>query len=298
MMISSAMRVWLLLIVTVLFAACGSDLKPISSPEADLVFITNRGQGFDIYKIRIDGTGETRLTQNPGWDWNPGWSSALSGILHNTTDTAGTFSIALMDPSGKFKTFDAGELGEYILSPDGTRVLYTEKLNDSTNHINMKLLERGETVNLTPKGYYNNRPAWSPDGKKIAFISDRDGDPDLFMLDVESRSISKLYGDSNPQKYHSWAPDSRRIVFSTEFYDAKKNDLYILDTESGERKALTNNDFTDSEIAWSPNGAWIAFHSTRDGQDQIWVIRPDGTGEKQVTTAEAYHGEPAWVPVN
>jgi imidazolonepropionase-like amidohydrolase/Tol biopolymer transport system component len=87
------------------------------------------------------------------------------------------------------------------------------------------------------------------------------------------------------------SPDGGRIVFDL------LGDLYTLPIEGGEAKPLTDGVAWDIQPRYSPDGEWIAFVSDRDGMDNVWLIRPDGTGLRQVTREKEHEiASPAWAP--
>lgn len=261
-----------------------------------IVYITKRDGNFEIYRCDAEGKTHTRLTENPGMDWSPNWNEKLKGLVYYSNSPVNGFKIRLMDTDGKQKSIDTKKLEEFILSPDGAKVAINKKVDDF-NQIFIVDLATGSEFQMTTTAAYNGRHTWSPDGTRIAFISDRTGSNELFMCDLETKFVTRLTTNKQREKYASWSPDGNQIAF-TKCPENGTEDIYILDLKTGKQSRVTNNEFVDAEISWSPDGTTIAFHSTRNGQDHIFVINPDGTDEKQVTTVNAYHGEPSWIPQN
>ncbi|GAB4435348.1 MAG: hypothetical protein Kow00120_02140 [Anaerolineae bacterium] len=148
-------------------------------------------------------------------------------------------------------------------------------------------------------------PALSPMGDLIAFVSERTGNPELFVMDAnggEPRQLTAL-GAARLES-PSWSPDGARIVFSA---DASGNDeLYVVSLESGAVVKLTDNPSTDREPAWSPDGKTIAFASDRTGRGYLQIFTlPAGCDTLQggcevyvfqITRSQNSSMSPAWSP--
>ena len=119
------------------------------------------------------------------------------------------------------------------------------------------------------------------DGKRIAFVSDRDGNPEIYVMDTDGGNLQNL--TDNPAVDHSpsWSPDGKRIAFVSD-RDGNPNEIYVMDTDGGNLQNLTNNPADDDGPSWSPDGKHIAFVSDRDvmnanGSNSQPHQRKDGT---------------------
>lgn len=279
------------LVIIVLLACICSACQTTSR----IAYLTNRSGNFDIYLTDEKGEDHTALTNNPGWDWSPQWNEHLNGIIYNSNDTLENFSIRLMTASGKSMPLDTDGLEEFILSPDGELVLYTE--SDSANrYINLLDLRSGARKPLVTIAAYNGRTKWAPNSRVFSFISDRDGNNEIYLYDMATGIQKRLTNTPSREKYTSWTPDNRSIVFTASEEGVEYNDIYRVDIRTGAISRITEDSKMYEEICVSPDGKKIAFHGRIDGKHHILTINMDGTGQKQITQVEAYHGEPEWIP--
>ncbi|HEX8131485.1 MAG TPA: S8 family serine peptidase [Pyrinomonadaceae bacterium] len=143
----------------------------------------------------------------------------------------------------------------------------------------------------------DDQPTWSPDGKKIAFVSSRDGaNPlEIFVMNADGTDVKKLTNNSNSGAFNQqpkWSPDGTKIAFLTN-RDGNP-EIYVMATDGWSQRRLTNTPlpFQESSPTWSPDGTKIAF--TRLGD--IYVMDADGgTNERRLTNL-GYAFEVAWSP--
>lgn len=128
--------------------------------------------------------------------------------------------------------------------------------------------------NLTNHFANDYMPDWSPDGRQIAFTSDRDDSPgDIFVMDSDGASQRNLTRHPARDLDPSWAPDGKHIAFAS--WRNVRPDIFVVDIDGGGLRALTEHPHIDWEPSWSPDGRWIAFTSWKAGAD-IHLISPDG----------------------
>lgn len=141
---------------------------------------------------------------------------------------------------------------------------------------------------LTHYGGLDDEPAWSPDGRRLAFISSR-SHADLYVMNADGSHPVPLTTGLDVSEF-VWSPDGRRIAFTGHRNETRA--IYIVDTTGSGLMKL--NDHADSP-AWSPDGRRIAFHFSQAAFDSsIFVINPDGSGLQQVTDQLSW--APMWSP--
>ena len=227
------------------------------------------------------------------------------------------------------------------ISPDGKRVVYeVQKTNWEENAFERNLwigeIANGEAHALTTAKKSSTNPEWSPDGKWMAFLSDRpgqiagtaEGKKQLYVISAdggEAQQVTKLEGDVSD---FEWAPDSKRIAFSTsdpeskamkdrkEKYgdysvvhsDYQMTHLWITEFANGsavpaEPKRLTEGDkFSVGDFSWSPDGMRIAFSAQRDpdlisiGTADLYVVNVSDKTLKKIVSTPGPDGNPKWSP--
>ncbi|HSE96846.1 MAG TPA: protein kinase, partial [Blastocatellia bacterium] len=125
-------------------------------------------------------------------------------------------------------------------------------------------------------------PQFSPDGKQVAFLSDRSGDSEVWVCESEGSNARQLTSFGGPQADCArWSPDGERLVFQT--YPEGHLDIYLVNVRGGPPERLTHEPGDDNLPSWSGDGRWIYFTSNRSGATQVWKMRTDGSGAVQVT---------------
>ena len=292
-------KLTILFLVFLFFGCDRTETVKVDMIDQQLVYISSRGNGFDLYKCDQDGTKEVQLTTQPGWDWGPRWWPAEMAILHYAQDTAGNFSHKLIDFDGQPIEMDFQGLSDFIPAPyKMSYALYTEKVGENS-HVFLQDLSTRTATDITPGDAYYGRPQWSIDGKSILMISDISGSQELHLYSMEDQSLVQLTDGEGRAKYASWSPDGKQIAFTREVLEEPKkdHDIYILNIETKDVTQLTDTPFGEQEISWSPMGDKIAYHGTIDGKDDIYTIDIETKEVVKITKGQGYHGEPVWIPI-
>jgi eukaryotic-like serine/threonine-protein kinase len=179
------------------------------------------------------------------------------------------------------------------LSPDGRRVAVS--IMEQETQVWLYDLSRETSTRLTFEGNYNLNPAWTPDGKRIAFESNKEGTPNLFwQLADGSGGLERLTTSEYIHAPISWSPDGQLLAFF-EINPTTGFDIWLL--RLGDRKAqpFLQTRFDEAVARFSPDGRWLAYTSDESGRYEIYVQPYPGPGGKWLISTEG-GTEPAWNP--
>jgi TolB protein len=180
-------------------------------------------------------------------------------------------------------------------APDGLRFLYSAAVEDNTD-IYISQADGSIGRRLTDARGIDVSASWSPDGKRIAFVSERAGSPQIYTMSADGTDVRRLTFQGNFNQEPAWSPKGDLIAFSGRD-EHRAFDLYTVAIDGGKVTRLTQNQGTNEKPAWAPNGRYILFSSTRGGKRQLWVMQPDGSNPRQVTSEHLGASDPAWGPL-
>ncbi|UCF38072.1 MAG: PD40 domain-containing protein, partial [Acidobacteriota bacterium] len=256
-----------------------------------IYFVSDRTGTLNLFSYDTESEGIEQLTRSSVWDVR--WPSSdnkgkivyeLDGELE-IFDTASKKSsrIAISVPddglSMRPSRYSASrDIEDYALSPKGERALFVARGDIFTVPI-----EKGPTRNLTNSSNAHDKQAsWSPDGRKIAFISDLSGEEQIYLIDQDgSGKPEPLTTDFKAMLYTpEWSPDGSKLAFSD-----KDGKLYVLTVESKAVMEIADNEYGGiNDYTWSPDGAWIAFSmGNLAGFSSIYVWSGETNEVHQVT---------------
>ncbi len=138
-------------------------------------------------------------------------------------------------------------------------------------------------------------PVWSPDGKRLAFSqSDRRGNSDIVVLDVQSGRVRKLTDGGFINTSPSWNPAGTQIAFTSDREGGPQ--IYLMEEDGSNVRRLTVEGSYNESPAWSPNGAMIAYVSRFEGKFDLFIFKLGEGKAYQITTGVASSESPAWSP--
>jgi len=280
---------------------------PAWSPDGtQIAFVSDRKGNPDIFVMNSDGSQVKQLTSNPfaelysnfgnAADNGPTWSpdskriafiSGRDNTLRSYVDT----DIFIMDRDGhNVVKWDGPQLGRVVIfpawDPSGCCLAYSESTHPGNLNTDAYSIYRAEVVSsfprrLTKDEATNFTPAWSPDGRRIVFATNRNDDFDLYVMDYDGSNLTRLTNAPGISEIEpAWSPDGERIAFVAA---QKKAVILLMEIDGSNFVRLTNTSVNSYDPAWSPDGKRIAFVSDEGGVENIYVINADGTDIVQLT---------------
>jgi hypothetical protein len=137
-------------------------------------------------------------------------------------------------------------------------------------------------------------PAVSPDGSRIAFVSERDGNEEVYVADARSGEVRRLTRNRLPDRRPAWAPAGRRIAWQSG--PPGEADVLVARADGRGRRPLVRGRGDDADPAWSPDGSRIAFSSNRGGRRQLWAVAATGGAPALLAETPGRASAPAWSP--
>lgn len=127
---------------------------------------------------------------------------------------------------------------------------------------------------------------------KLAFATDRDGNMEIYVMDVDGAGQTRLTENTAEDYSPAWSPDGSRLAFvSTRDGNAE---IYVMNVDGTGQSRLTTNSASDLGPAWSPDSSQIAFFTNRDGNDEIYSMNPDGSNQMNLTNNFADDTSPSF----
>jgi Tol biopolymer transport system component len=269
------------------------------SPPGYLLFTragTLIAQPFDASQLQLKGDAVPIIQGLQFNSVNGRAAAAISenGVLaYRTTPSAAQIKLVWVDRKGTEQPL-AAPLHAYRnprLSPDGGRIALT--IDELGSQEWLFDISRGTLTRLTFDGSYNGGMAWTPDGKRLAYGSDRLGPRNLFWQSADgSGSAERLSSASVGQVVGSWAPDGQTLAFEANSPN-HGFDLFTLRLSDRTVQPFLATPFNEIAPHFSPDGRWLAYASDESGRYEVYVQPYPGPGGKWQISTEG-GTEPVW----
>lgn len=253
-------------------------------------FFTNRDNWRRVAHIISDAIFE-RLTGEKGYFDTRVVFVAESGPRDNRTKR-----LAIMDQDGanlRYLTQGQDLVLTPRFSPSRQEITYMDFAGGEPK-VYLLQLETGQRELVGDFPGMTFSPRFSPDGQQVVMsLQQPDGNANIYAMDLRSRNTTRLTNSPSIDTSPSFAPDGSRIVFESD--RGGRQQLYVMNAGGGEATRISFGNGSYSTPVWSPRGDLIAFTKQSGGQFSIGVMRPDGSGERILTTG--FHNEgPTWAP--
>ncbi len=224
------------------------DLTPAWSPDgSQIAFVSNRADGkhLELYIMDADGGDLRRVASSPGQYTDPFWTpDGQSLVLTHGYEQIYRLSVA----TDSEQWLGTGFLPR--LSPDGSALLYyADGTSPVNSHIYRLNLSTRQITDLTPGPTHNWNGVWSPDGRKIMFVSSRIGQIGLYIMNADGSDIQPILPGKNDLT-PAWSPDGTQIVYASGVDGARQ--LYIVDADGADSHPITASAGENRSPAWRP----------------------------------------------
>jgi TolB protein len=255
---------------------------------------------FDIFVMNPDGTGITNLSNNPAFEAEPAWSQDGSKIafVSSRDYLSSNTEIYVMNADGSNQTrlTHLGNAHNPRLSPDGSKIVF-----QGPDGIDVMNADGKDLRNLVKENFAQMAPDWSPDGKKIAFVSlpnPPSENSDIYVMNADGSNQTRLTHTGTASE-PNWSPDGTKIVFSgsSTTQNVSRSTISVINADgTGLREINTSKDILGkSKPVWSPDGTKIAFEGgefTDRSGNGIYVTNADGSNTVLIAHSPATN--PDW----
>jgi serine/threonine-protein kinase len=226
------------------------------------------------------------------------WSPSGEMIYGTGSGSSDVVTLQHADRSGKMVAFDpawTGQFNSFAMAPDGRRVAVGASSPGGGLDIWVKQLDRGPFTRLTFSGR-DRRPAWSPDGREIAFVRDSASGGDIYARAVDGGGTERRLAhlDRAIQEV-AWSHDGRWILVRTETGAAGNGDVLAVSTrdDSGVVPVATSN-YSELQPAFSPDGRWVAYVSNETVTNEVYVRPFPNSASARWQVSNGGGGSPVW----
>jgi Tol biopolymer transport system component len=290
----------------------GNDWMAAFAPDgARIAFRSDRDQG-GIFVMDADGGNLRRVT--PG-GYNPAWSPDGKEIVYATSEANSPHSRNRSDSqlrvvnvaNGEWRQIDIGPGRDAVQpawSPNGARIAYWG-LRSTHRDIWTVVARGGEPVAVTNDDATDWNPVWSPDGKYLYFASDSHGAMRFWRVPID-QTTGRVLGEreavtgSGAESWHpSFSRDGQRLIYVN--YLVKENFFRVAfdpqkEVVADARTPITGGERRVTAPELSPDGQWLAYYTFGSPQEDIFVVRQDGTDPRQLTNDRYRDRVPRWSP--
>jgi YD repeat-containing protein len=278
------------------------DFDPVWSPDGEhIVFVSGEGasSALNVFVMSYDGADRTRLTQTEGGYRSPRWSPDGSSIAY-LEGLAGA-DLYLIDTEGgqPARLTNGGGVISFDWSPDGEYIAL-ERWDGEDEEVYLLEMATQTLVALTNNEVIDASPVWVSREGIIAFLSDRQGTPQIYAMDVRRGEVTLLSNESEEARSLSAAP----TVGLVSYVSGRSNDqlLHVLDISTNLERSYSNFATTGSTPVWSPDGRYVFFERREDWNGdgflevKLWAMSTSNGERWPVSCCEwgfrASHAEP------
>ena len=269
--------------------------------STQIAFVSNRSGNKEIWAMDYDGENQHQLTQFHTIALTPRWSPDATRIAFTCYAPPGSGSVLtaqiciysmLTNHLVSWPRFH-GTNASPAWSPDGSQLMFMSSMYGNPE-LFVTDASGGHPKRITYATGASTSPSWNPKtGQQVAFVSDRGGIPQLYTMNADGSSETKVnLPDMGYVIDPAWSPNGQLLAFSWRRPNGNY-DLYVMEIATHQLVELTRDAGRNERPSWAPDGRHLVFESTRTGTRQIWSMLADGTAARQLTK-QGQNESPNW----
>lgn len=268
--------------------------------STEITFVSNRGGNAEVYVMGADGSHPRAATANGSINAFPAWSPAGDAILYTSYRYKDRPLLYLSSRGrgrpGRLLSNLRGNFAEYrgVYAPDGASLAVVLSADGNASEVYRVRPDGSNLVSLSKNRAIDVAPAWSPDGRRLAFVSDRTGAPQIYLMNADGSNQRRLSFQGSYNAHPAWSPDGRWIAYESRI--GGQFDIWLIDPEGTVNVPLVQHPRSDETPSWAPNSRKLAFSSRRRGRADIYVIDVNGDNLRRLTQGAGDNTAPSWGP--
>lgn len=261
--------------------------------DTKFTFAGNFTGNKEIYTVDADGQGQRQITKNKSINLKPEWNATGTAIAY-TSYAAGNPDLYVADLAKGAIRRVSNRAGVNIggsFSPLGDILALTLSPGGDSEIFTIDPYAGRELARLTKSPGIDVSPSWSPDGSQIAFVSERSGSPQIYVMGADGSNPHRVTFAGAQNTDPAWSPKGDRIAFVSR---EGHFDVFTVRTDGTGMERVTQGQGDNEDPSWSPDGNYVAFSSTREGGAHIWIASADGRHQVKVTSGKGGYTNPHW----
>ena len=268
--------------------------------ETQIAFLSRQNKGTEIFVVDFDGENLKQVTNDKTLNLTPTWSPNGRWLAY-TSYAGNNPDLVMIDNFGEKPKRTLLYLSGLNSAPSWspvddrlTLVLSKDENSEIYTLSNNRTLRR-----LTRHFNIDTSPTWSPDGKKIAFTSDRSGRgaPQIYIMDAhegDKAGVQRISFNSSYNDNPAWSPDGDKIAYTSRVGKRFQIKIYDLITKSS--AVLTKGRGNNEQPTWSPDGRFIAYRHKDGSGISTYIQRLDSDKTRQLSIGNSSGASPSWSP--